>query len=83
MAGRDKLVNFFLEIIDLTNVSTGVLHVPQLLHQQLQLLLRTLRESQEENFLEAFRIHLAGVAELVDDFIVVITDNLQTLNYSK
>ena len=62
---------------NLTNVSAGLLHVPQLLHEQLQLLLRTLREGQEEDFHESFRIHLAGVAELVDNFIVVITHNLQ------
>ena len=60
-----------------TNISAGVLHVPQLLHEQLQLLLRSLRESQLENFLERFRIHLAGVAKLVDNLIVVITDNLR------
>ena len=60
-----------------TNISAGVLHVPQLLHEQLQLLLRSLRESQQENFLERFRIHLAGVAEFVDNLIVVFTDNLR------
>ena len=69
-------MNYWLEVRNLTNISAGVLHVPQLLHQQLQFLVRTFREGQEENFLEAFRIHLAGGAELVDNFIVVITDNL-------
>ena len=62
---------------NLTNVSAGVLHVPQLLHKQLQLLLRTLRKGQEEDLLKSVRIHLSGVAELVDNFIVVITHNLK------
>ena len=62
---------------NLTDISAGVLHVPQLLHEQLQLVMRTLREGQEENFLEGFRIHLAGVAELADNFIVVLADNLR------
>ena len=62
---------------NLTNISAGVLHVPQLLHEDLQLFLRTLRESQPENVLEGFRIHLSAAPELVDDLIVVITDNLR------
>ena len=62
---------------NLTNISTGVLHVSQLLHEDLQLLLRTLRESQSENVLESFRIHLAAAPKLVDDLIVVITHNLR------
>ena len=62
---------------NLTDIPAGVLHVPQLLHEQLQLLLRTLREGQQENLLEAFGIHLAAVPELVDNLIVVFTDNLR------